>query len=474
MPTLLHISDLHRTTNPRLSNRDLLSAIASDSKRWDEEGLPRPDIIVVSGDIIHGADDGSSDPDSEIISQYTEASEFLDCLATEFVNSDRSRVVIVPGNHDVQWDRARRAMSRIENCPPRISKRAYEANSRLRWDWAQQQAYQITDPELYLSRFEHYKKFRSDFYAGLTPSPIPRSDSDLVFIEYPSLGIAVAGFASWHGNDCFCQVGEIDSTSLASAQELLSTSCAPIAIAVWHHSIVGGPRVHDYMDQRVIHRLIDFGFSVGLHGHQHYPGAAPFELLMPNRTSMVVVGAGSFAVGNRELPMGEGRQFNIIVLDQDNKSITIHVRAMSSAGVFSGSHRNDFGGNTFVKLNLPHAPSRPKVPTATRRLDEAMEALASGDHERALRLTENVDSIHKRQKREITVRALNALRRNDELIDFLHSPQNPDELVRCVTLLLDAHRFDEAQARLEVASKLIDSNLYNDLFNTIAAARITS
>ena len=52
MPTLLHISDLHRTSGPRLNNDDLLSAIFSDAARWEAEGIPWPDLVVVSGDLI--------------------------------------------------------------------------------------------------------------------------------------------------------------------------------------------------------------------------------------------------------------------------------------------------------------------------------------------------------------------------------------------------------------------------------------
>ena len=55
MPTLLHISDLHRTSKPRLSNDELLAAIVSDATRWESEGVPQPELIVVSGDLVQKA-----------------------------------------------------------------------------------------------------------------------------------------------------------------------------------------------------------------------------------------------------------------------------------------------------------------------------------------------------------------------------------------------------------------------------------
>ena len=246
MPTLLHISDLHRTSKPRLNNDELLSAIASDAARWSGEGIPKPDLVVVSGDLIQGASIDTSDPDSEIVDQYTEAGDFLRRLAAEFVDSDRSRMVIVPGNHDVNWGRARSAMKPLATCPTGIADKALRAGSGLRWNWSEQQAYEISERGLYDSRFEHFRQFQADFYAGLEPNPLAHGDSPIVFVEYPSLGLVIAGFASWHGNDCFCHVGEIDSASLAASRKLLSGSKAPLAVAVWHHGILGGPRTHDY------------------------------------------------------------------------------------------------------------------------------------------------------------------------------------------------------------------------------------
>ena len=121
MPTLLHISDLHRTTGPRIDNDELFAAIASDATRWGKENIPSPDLVVVSGDIIQGVGIGAPDPDAQIAAQYDEAADFLRQLGEEFVDSDRSRVIIVPGNHDVHWGRGRNAMKSLTSCPGMIS-----------------------------------------------------------------------------------------------------------------------------------------------------------------------------------------------------------------------------------------------------------------------------------------------------------------------------------------------------------------
>ena len=456
-----------------MGNDELLTAMSSDATRWELDGIPKPDLIIVSGDLVQGVSAGGQSSDDEIEAQYAEAGDFLAGLATEFVDSDRSRVVIVPGNHDVDWSRARRAMKPLSDCPSGIASEALRPDSGLRWNWEDQRPYEVADSALYESRYDHFRKFRADFYAGLDPSPLGLGDGDLLFAEYPSLGLVVAGFASWYGNDCFCHAGDIAPSALASAQKLLAGSSAPVGVAVWHHSLLGGPRSQDYMDQRVTHKLIDFGFTVGLHGHQHYPDAAPYELRLPHLTSMVVASAGSLAVGDDQLPAGERRQFNVVVIDPNEATLTVHVRAMSSGGVFSGMHRDDFGGNTFIKLNLPPSPKRPGAPTVAKLLDDTMTAAGTGQYERALELLHRLpDSVPSRTKRQVQVEALHGLGRHDELLAVLSIPETPDEAILAVAILLELDRLDDAASQLESGAPLLDPGTLSDLTATIAARRM--
>ena len=123
-----------------MRNDELLAAISSDAERWRSDGIPRPDLIVVSGDLIQGVPAGAQSPDDEIEAQHAEAGDFLSGLATEFVDSDRSRVVIVPGNHDVDWSRASKAMKPLPDCPKGIAVEALRADSGVRWNWLDQRA----------------------------------------------------------------------------------------------------------------------------------------------------------------------------------------------------------------------------------------------------------------------------------------------------------------------------------------------
>lgn len=469
MPTVLHISDLHRTPEHHLTNDELLSALGSDSVRWQTEGIPKPDLVVVSGDLVRGVGLDDSDHDEKIENQYGEARDFLNHLAEDMLDADRSRLVIVPGNHDVHWRQSRDAMVPICPCPDRVAMKSLLPTSRLRWSWSDRRAYSISDETSYSRRLSHFRRFRNDFYRNVEPSPLAQEAEDLVFFEYPDLDLCVAGFSSCHGNDCFCRVGAIEEASLASARKLISASSAKTAIAVWHHSITGGPRKQDYLDRHVVHRLIDFGFTVGLHGHQHYPDAAPFNLRLPNLTSMAVVGAGSLAAGDKDLPMGERRQFNVVVIDPDRQSITVHVRGMSAGGVFTGSFRNDFGGRSSITLELPAARMNRARANGTQRLDEAVAAIGQHRYEDALKQLDGIQPLHAEIARDVKKEALRGLGRREELIELLSSPRSPAEAVEAISLLLALGSYDRAHTVLERSKSLLTEDIETELETMIAA-----
>ena len=94
--SILHISDLHKPENCNLDN--LLYSIQKDCEIYTNEGICKPDIIVVSGDLVEGSKD---DDGVDIIKeQYAEVGKFLEKLADLFLNGNRMRMIIVPGNHD--------------------------------------------------------------------------------------------------------------------------------------------------------------------------------------------------------------------------------------------------------------------------------------------------------------------------------------------------------------------------------------
>lgn len=116
MFSILHLTDLHRAPSDPISNDELISSLVSDRDQYvgEDPTISPPQAIIVSGDIIQGVGLGHADPDAELERQYQAALEFLAELTERFVDGDRAKVVIVPGNHDIDWNRANASMREVD------------------------------------------------------------------------------------------------------------------------------------------------------------------------------------------------------------------------------------------------------------------------------------------------------------------------------------------------------------------------
>ena len=355
--SILHISDLHRSRRDNITNDELISALVGDRSRYlrEDPQIRAPDAIVVSGDIIQGVPLGTADAAARLSEQYAIAEAFIAELTDRFLEGDRSKVVIIPGNHDIDWVMARSAMEIVKPAerPANIVAELYQEESPFRWDWKTQELLKITDLAAYERRLEAFWIFFERFYNGV-PGLMrvkPRSAVNLFSLCEGRIG--VAAFNSCHGNDCFAFHGSIPREVVARAH--LDLTADPyrfdLLIAIWHHNVEGPPYRTDYMDLDIIRGMIGRGFRLGLFGHQHRPEAVPHHIHLAARETMAVIGAGSLCAGAQELPTGAHRGYNIIEIADDMLSARIHVReAYAVPNVFGPSRRPAFGGNSWTVL----------------------------------------------------------------------------------------------------------------------------
>ena len=153
--TILHLSDLHRSGTDPISNAELLSSLVADGERYvaAAPSISPPDAIVVSGDLVQGLPMGSADYPEGLERQYDEALEFLQGLAAHFLDGDRSKLVIVPGNHDVDWNMARSAMAVVDAEGKDVEKLIAARGSLFRWSWKTRELLRISDRSKYENRF---------------------------------------------------------------------------------------------------------------------------------------------------------------------------------------------------------------------------------------------------------------------------------------------------------------------------------
>lgn len=353
----MHISDLHRSSQNAISNDELISALLGDRDRYvhEEPSVAAPQAIVVSGDIIQGVPLQTDDFAMKIEEQYAVAEEFLNELVQRFLEGDRSRLIMVPGNHDVDWNTAFNALESVpsKEMPDDPRAELYAEDSLLRWDWRTRTMYRIADPDLYEQRFYPFWQFFESFYDGVPELMTGQNPSDVRLFNLCDDRIGVAAYNSCHGNDCFAFHGMIRRGSIARSDLDLNDSGRSygLRMAVWHHSIEGSPYRTDYMDMDVVRGLVGRGFRLGLHGHQHKSQATAQEIHLPDRERMAVVSAGSLCASPYELPVGISRQYNVLEVAEDFCSVRTHVRAMTVANLFSRAQLLESGGASFINLS---------------------------------------------------------------------------------------------------------------------------
>jgi len=332
--SILHISDLHRDRNNPLRNDVLLNSLYNDCRHFSVEQEPKvraPDLIIVSGDIIQGIKFDVEDPEKCLREQYREASEFLIKLSDRFVGGDRERVVIVPGNHDISAYHLHKSLELVDILSDRkkdLINELFRPQSLLRWSWEDLKLYKIADDEIYRQRMAAFAEFYSTFYDGKRIYDLDPAKQIDVF-DYPEYELTVVGFSSCYNNDLMNRQAAIHPCCIAEADEILSqpSYASRIRMAIWHHNTEGSPMLSDYMDSDLIQNLIDRGFTLGLHGHQHRPQFLDTRFRHGVDRKITVISAGTLCGG---ASFRHGRAYNVVELNTAERTGRLHVREMQN------------------------------------------------------------------------------------------------------------------------------------------------
>lgn len=291
--------DMHRFADDENSNRLSLELREEFQKALArEKSRPEDATIVLSGDLVY-----TGKPE-----EFTLAQEFLGELCAE-VGLSREQVVIVPGNHDIDWEAAKSDLTR---------------------------------------RFDNYLSFVHDFYGAelfyrffplvkwdfhvMTDRPRP---NEIIYVQRRE-NLTIVGLNSCVFEDHQHHYGFVGLKQLNKVSELLPEAAGnDIRIAVMHHhlhpypealgaALVGSDVIADMSTVRdagiVEQRLARLGFSVLLHGHKHKPQLR--ETIVRNRQenspyaarSLMISGCGSTGVAEHELEHNQSNHYAIVKL----------------------------------------------------------------------------------------------------------------------------------------------------------------
>jgi RecA/RadA recombinase len=459
--SILHISDLHRSPDEPANNDSLVAALLADRDRYMGETpiVPSPDAIVVSGDLIQGAPIGRAKWQDIMNDQYCVARDFLDHLARRFLEGDRSKLIIVPGNHDVCWNTSFSAMRRLAEgeYPTDLRAALVEPGSNYRWSWKERALYEIENFDAYKRRLDFYWNFIESFYAGVPLlKPVDRERGYQLF-ELHNRRIVVAAFDSTHGNDCFGYSGAIPPGAVARCD--LELRDIPhsynLRVAVWHHSIQGPPLREDYMEIGQIHEMVGLRFQLGLHGHQHVAAAATHYVHLSETQSMAVASAGSLCAGAKELPRGVNRQYNVVVIEDDFRRARVHAREMGEGEQFTRKRSGAFAEG-FIELSLQAPvdtvgrsidPEEENIRRATLLAEDALHAL---DPHRALNILDGVPLAGGSHARRIAIQAALEIDEPTLTAKIINEPTTVEEAILLIAALIRINSLDHAAGILKI------------------------
>ncbi len=298
---VLHLSDIHLGTPS--GARKYRAQLETDLKR--ELKVNRLEYLVISGDVANFSTK----------EEYHAAFELVDGLVKRF-GLDSSRVVVVPGNHDLNWDLA-------EEAYPFVSRRKLpERLPEGRYIQAGKAGALVRNEDLYRQRFAHFNAhFYRKVYGG-REYPLDYAEQGILHECPDERLLFLALNSAWEIDHHYTERASINMDALARALDRLQDSKYDdwLKIAVWHHPVTGPEMMNDeFLQLLTIH-----GFQICMHGHIH-EAIESYHKYDANR-GLYIVGAGTFGAPTREQVPGIPLQYNLLTLNPKACTVTVETR----------------------------------------------------------------------------------------------------------------------------------------------------
>jgi predicted phosphodiesterase len=298
---ILHLSDIHLGTTSQ-ARKYRVQLEADLVKELDINQL---DYLVISGDIAT-----HSVPD-----EYAAGVELVDSLVNRF-GLDSNRAIVVPGNHDLNWDLAAEAYTYIPTY--RLPSQIAEAHSIPAGD----AGVLLRNEDLYRRRFANFSThFYEKVYTGKT-YPLDYDDQGILHLCPVDRILFLAINSCWEIDHYYRQRAGINMDALSrTLDQLLDEKYDDwLKVAVWHHPVTGREAINDeFLQQLAVHR-----FKVCLHGHIHeaIEGYHKYD----NKRGIYLVGAGTFGAPASEQVTGIPLQYNLLTINPRENTIVVETR----------------------------------------------------------------------------------------------------------------------------------------------------
>ena len=297
---ILHLSDIH--LNSISDANQYRNQLETDLIK--ELKINKLDYVVISGDITN----------QSIQDEYNAAVVMIKGLIQRF-KLDINNVIIIPGNHDLNWDISRKAYKFTDNPPNPLPIGHIKAGDV---------GVLLKDESLYRERFINFSNY---LYKELFDTDYPLNYVDQAIL-YPNikdkilfLGLNSCWEIDHHEPNQKRANINTDAFSRAIQQILDEKYDDWLKIAVWHHPVNGDEALvnSDFIEQLVVH-----GFQICMHGHIHE--AIEMYSKYDEKRGIHIVGAGTFGAQIGDQNAGVPLQYNLLLYNPNNQEITIKTR----------------------------------------------------------------------------------------------------------------------------------------------------
>ncbi len=298
---ILHLSDIHLGTQSQ--TRQYRTQLEADLKL--ELKVKRLEYLVISGDIAN----------CSTKEEYDAAFDLVNGLVKRF-GLDAERVVIVPGNHDLNRDLSKKAYPFIfkDELPAPLPEGKYipagDAGALMR------------NEEEYQKRFSHFNAhFYKKIYGGKTYPP-EYAEQGILHKRPEDRLLFLALNSCWEIDHHYRDRAGINADALAHAlDQLLDGYEDWLKIAVWHHPVSGPQAMKnvDFLQQLVVH-----GFQICMHGHVHEAAEGFYK--HDSGRGIHIVGAGTFGAPADEQGTGIPLQYNLLILNTETNTLAVKTR----------------------------------------------------------------------------------------------------------------------------------------------------
>ena len=298
---ILHLSDIHLEVTAQAQR--YFTQLATDLTQ--NLKVKQLDYLIISGDIANRSMD----------EEYEAAFLLVDKLVKRY-GLDPNRIIIVPGNHDLNWELS-------EDAYEFVHKRKFpKPLPEGRYIDAGSAGALICNEAKYKKRFEY---FNDRFYQKIYNKAYPEEYAQQAILHScPEDKILFLALNScWEIDHEYKDRAGIHPNAMANAIEKILTEDYDgwLKVAIWHHPVNSSESMKDvaFLEQLAVN-----GFQLGIHGHIHEAKDENFHY--DTQRGLRIIAAGTFGAHRKEQLPGIPLQYNLLTLDPESGVMTVETR----------------------------------------------------------------------------------------------------------------------------------------------------